>query len=109
MRRSMLVATVALLMLLVSAVSASAGEWNKGNFNTPGGDVPAKYNANSECMFSGLDEPDATEGTIPFGDDALWNQKPGQAVQTPGHAMRLGIADPGTPGVACNGRLSGLK
>lgn len=109
MRRLLLVSAIAALMLFVSAASAFAGEWNKGHFDAPGGDVPAKYNANSECLFNGLDEPDATEGTFPFGDDAIWSAKPGQSVQTAGHAIRAGIAAPGDAGIACNGHLNPLK
>ena len=113
MRRLALVLALSSLLVLAIGQMASAGEWNKGHFNEPGGNVPGKYQANSECVFNGLDEPDETytgagdgEPTAYIADDALWTQKPGQAVQTAGHAHRLGIAEPGDPGQACNGHLN---
>ncbi len=118
MRRiSVVAAFVAVIMMLASA-PALAGEWNPGNFNAPGGDVPGKYKANSECVFNGLDEPDESSYQAGdgeplfgpgFGDDAFWTNKPGRSVQTAGHANRLGLAEPGDPGTACNGHLNPLK
>jgi hypothetical protein len=123
MRRLLLVAAFTALMVMASA-PAFAGEWNKGHFNEPGGNLPAKYHANSECVYNGLDEPDATEhpGEDPFADDGLWGLTPaggkvqsgGQMIAALKQGVDLGIPPEGTPfpGVqrfACNGHLNPLK
>ena len=122
--RVLVVAVLAAVMLMAGAGAASAGEWNKGHFNEDGGNLPAKYNGNSECLFSGQDEPDEPslgagggepyfdpgDGTL-IGDDPIWSSSPAGAnnnagirVQSPGQANLAGIASPGDPGGACNGR-----
>jgi hypothetical protein len=123
MRRALLVAVLAALMVLASAGAAFAGEWNPGHFNDTGGDLPAKFNANSECLFNGLDETDETslgagdgepffdpgDGTL-IGDDGIWASAPsGGIVQSAGQAILAGIAPPGAPGEACNGHLNPQK
>ena len=118
MRRALLIALLATLMVVGMVASAAfAGEWNPGHFNEPGGNVPAKYNANSECLFNGLDEPDETflgagDGEpIDFGgDDGDWGSTPaGGKVQSAGQLVAAGFAPPGAPGEACNGHLHPLK
>lgn len=120
-----LIALVAFAML---GQAATAGEWNKGHFNEPGGNIPAKYVAASECVFNGLDEPDesshgAADGEETFetepgsgiyeGDDGLWGMTPaGGRVQSGGQITATGakmFGDPnalgvptGIQGVACN-------
>jgi hypothetical protein len=113
MKRYLLVVALAAVMLMASAGAAFAGEWNKGHFNDDGGNLPAKYHANSECLFNGQDEPDATEGG---GDDAFWSITPagshnqaGVRVQSGGQGVAIGAETPGVQGVACNGHLNGLK
>lgn len=120
MRRVLIVVFLSVFMVMTSAGTALAGEWNPGRFDSPGGDLPAKDNANSECLFNGRDEPDessfgAGDGEEWFGpgiggDDALWASAPaGGKVQSAGQAVVIGLAPPGTPGVACNGHLNPLK
>ena len=126
MRRSLLVAVLAALMVVASTGAAFAGEWNKGHFNADGGDLPAKDHANSECLFNGQDEPDETsegagdgepyfpggEGGALIGDDAGWSSTPagahnqaGVRVQTGGQFVAIGAVPPGAQGEACNGHL----
>ena len=129
MRRVLLVAVLAALMVMASAGAAFAGEWNKGHFNEDGGNLPAKDHANSECLFNGQDETDEASlgagGGEPFfdpgdgtliGDDPIWGSSPAGAnnaagirVQSAGQAMLAGIAPPGAPGEACNGHLNPQK
>lgn len=111
--------------LLISAVllgfggfsqAAFAGEWNPAN-----GDVAAKQNGNSECLFNGRDETDAVfgggEGNGPDGpDDLLWSQTPagansgGTRVQSYGQMVAFGLkAFVPSPGDACNGHLNPLR
>ena len=118
MRRRSIVALFAALlvmMMTLGATAALAGEWNKGHFNEPGGDLPAKANSNSECLFNGQDEPDATEGP---GDDGLWELTPAGAHNQAGIRVQSGgqivaafgpEGNAGVQGVACNGHLNGLK
>jgi hypothetical protein len=121
MRRRSTVALLAALIVMTMTLGASAafaGEWNKGHFDAPGGDLPAKANSNSECLFNGQDEPDATEGTGPFADDGLWGSTPAGAhnqadirVQSGGQIVAAAgpEGNAGVQGVACNGHLSPLK
>jgi hypothetical protein len=89
-----------------------AGEWNPAK-----GEVPAKQNGNSECLFNGLDETDAAfGGTEPDGpdgpDDPLWSNTPAGAngskrVQAYGQLVAFGLkAFVPSPGTACNGHLN---
>jgi hypothetical protein len=119
-------------MVMAGAGAAFAGEWNPGHFDDPGGNVPAKGNANSECLFNGLDEPDesafeAGDGEEWFGpglggDDGLWGLTPaGGKVQSGGQmiaALKQGVdfglppeetPFPGVQKYACNGHTAGLK
>jgi hypothetical protein len=95
--------------------AALAGEWNKAN-----GDVAAKEQGRSDCLFNGLDEPDESapgagdgEGPAPDTgyDDPLWAMTPAGAnsggkvvVQAGGQLTALfgGYVGQGT---ACNGHL----
>ena len=111
-------AAIALMSFALFGQVALAGEWNPGHFNTPGGDIPAKEVAASECVFNGLDEADesylgAGDGeSIAFGgDDGDWAQTPaGGIVQSGGQITATGAqaGDPGLlvptgiQGVACN-------
>lgn len=119
-RRSMVALFAALLVMTMTlgATAAFAGEWNKGHFNAPGGDLPAKANSNSECLFNGQDEPDATEGAHPFPDDDLWSSTPAGAHNQAGIRVQSGgqivaalgpEGNAGVQGVDCNGHLNGLK
>ena len=116
-RRSMVALFAALLVMMMTlgATAAFAGEWNKGHFDAPGGDLPAKANSNSECLFNGQDEPDATEGP---GDDGLWSSTPAGAHNQAGIRVQSGgqivaafgpEGNAGVQGVECNGHLNGLK
>ncbi len=116
MKRLLIVLSVALLYLAAFGQVAFAGEWNKNK-----GDLPAKYNAQSECAKNGLDQPDYhpdsnPEGEMPedfFADDELWALSPaGGRVQSGGQIMIivrenpeewgwLGVF-PGVQGIACN-------
>ena len=99
------VAVCAVGILSFGATAAFAGEWNPNK-----GDLPAKENGNSPCLFNGLDEPDTTEdhsGGDP--DDFLWGTlapagaNSGKvAVQTGGQLIALGFVSPGTQGTDCN-------
>lgn len=133
MRRSLLIVALAALMVMAFGASAAfAGEWNRGHFNAPGGDLPAKYHANSECLFNGLDQPDdssfgAGDGEPWFapvigGDDGLWGLTPAKGkVQSGGQmiaALKQGVAlplppeetpFPGVQRFACNGHTNPLK
>ena len=128
MRRALLIALLAALMVVAMVASAAfAGEWNPGHFNKPGGDLPAKYHANSECLFNGLDEPDETslgagdgeplhlvevapDVFEPVGDDGDWGNTPARGkVQSVGQLVAAGFVPPGIPGEACNGHLNPLK
>jgi len=117
MRRSLLIVALAALMVMAMGASAAfAGEWNKGHFNAPGGDLPAKDNANSECLFNGQDELDDAEVGEPPFDDGFWSLTPAGAnnnagirVQSGGQLVAAGFGVPGEQGVACNGHLSPLK
>jgi len=115
MRRAAVVLVLAALMTVAGAGAAFAGEWNRGNFNAPGGDLPAKYNARSECVFNGQDEPDATEGVV-FPDDEQWSSTPagshnkaGIRVQSNGQLVAAGYIPGGIPGQACNGHLNPIN
>jgi hypothetical protein len=105
---------ISLTLLSLGAFSqlALAGEWNPNK-----GEVPAKQNGNSECLFNGLDEPDiAFGGTEPDGpqgpDDPLWSSTPagangGTRVQAYGQLVAIGWKDfVPSPGEACNGHLN---
>lgn len=123
MRRLALVGALAMALILTTAATAFAGEWNQGRWNGTGGDLPAKYHANSECLFNGRDEPDesylgAGDGepwvVLPdgstFHDDPLWGQTPARGrVQSGGQMIAAGAGEPGAPGTACNGHLNPLK
>jgi hypothetical protein len=116
MQRTLIILTLALALVLAMAGVALAGEWNPGHFNEPGGDLPAKFHANSECLFNGLDEPDESalgagdgEPTQYFADDGFWSTTPaGGRVQSAGQSI-VGGSEPGEAGVACNGHLNPLK
>ena len=131
MRRSLLAAALAALMVLAVSAPAFAGEWNKGHFNAPGGDLPAKDNGNSECLFNGRDEPDESvfeEGdgeplfAPGFGDDLTWGLTPakgkvqsgGQMIAALKQGVDLGLPPeetpfPGVQRFACNGHLNPLR
>ena len=131
MRRSLLAAALAALMVLAASAPVFAGEWNEGHFNAPGGDLPAKDNANSECLFNGRDEPDESafeEGdgeplfAPGFGDDLTWGLTPakgkvqsgGQMIAALKQGVDLGLPEeetpfPGIQGYACNGHLNPLR
>jgi hypothetical protein len=92
-RRSMLVVVVALVAAALGTGSAFAGEIT-GN----GKPTAAPDNANSECSFSGLDDPDA--------DGFVHTQNWGQLSQEARDFLAsIGV----TPGTACNGHLSPQK
>lgn len=115
MRRACLAAVLAAMMIVASAGAASAGEWNRGHFDGIGGDLPAKYHANSECLFNGLDQPDDMEQDLDFPDDDQWGSTPAGAhspvvkVQTGGQLVAAGYVPAGLQGVACNGHLNPYK
>jgi hypothetical protein len=98
--------------ILMFAGTASAGEWNQK------GDVAAKTQGRSDCLFNGLDEPDenngGNEGEGPQGyDDPLWSATPAGAnsggvvrVQSGGQLIASGFPfapPPGIQGTLCNG------
>jgi hypothetical protein len=92
-RRSMLVVVVALVATALGTGSAFAGEIT-GN----GKPTAAPDNANSECSFSGLDDPDA--------DGFVHTQNWGQLSQEARDFLAsIGV----TPGTACNGHVSPQK
>jgi hypothetical protein len=91
--------------------TALAGEWNPNK-----GDLPAKENGQSLCLFNGLDEPDTSEdhsGGDP--DDAFWADMPAAAnsggaavVQSGGQIVAFfGAAAAGSQGTDCNPTRSG--
>ncbi|MFT7653580.1 MAG: hypothetical protein ACI9UU_002691 [Candidatus Azotimanducaceae bacterium] len=104
-KKMTLVSAVALAMTMLAG-TALAGEWNQK------GDVAAKTQGNSLCLFNGLDEPDITEdhaGGDP--DDGLWSSTPAGAnsggkvlVQSGGQmiAFRFPFVAPGDQGESCN-------
>jgi hypothetical protein len=97
MKRAVIGCTLALGLVLGSAVSAQAGEVT-GN----GKPVPAPDHAKSLCVYSGKDTPDTIEGTGPDGqgDDALNGVG---NTQNYGIFVRAGLkAIVPSPGVACN-------
>ncbi len=85
----------ALTMVGAAATAASAGEIN-GN----GDRVPAIDQANSICVFSGLNDDPTSPTTPPLGENG-----PGGTSQSFGQDVRLGLADPTAfnPGDACRG------
>jgi hypothetical protein len=99
-------------LVLASTGAASAGEVT-GNGNP----TPAPGNAASECVYSGQDTQDASNGGTEvqppeFDDDALavrGNQSPGgveryHGVQNYGTFVRAGLKGViPSPGMACNG------
>lgn len=122
------------ISLALFAQVAAASEWNSGHFNEPGGNVPAKENARSECLFNGLDEPDesapgAGDGEELYydedqeawvGDDGDWAQTPaGGKVQSGGQIKASSAQVTGDPGaftggagvegVACNGHTNPIN
>ena len=93
MKKQAAVGTLALMLAAVSAGSAFAGEIT-GN----GKPTAAPANANSECSFSGLDDPDADV----FGRTQNWGQ-----LSKEQRAFLESIDQ--TPWQACNGHLSPRK
>ncbi len=112
MKRLIEISVVAGGLVLATAGAASAGEVT-GN----GKPTPAPGNAASECVYSGQDTQDATNGGTEvqppqFDDDALaerGNQSPGgvyryHGVQSYGIFVRAGLKGVvPSPGMACNG------
>ena len=109
--------SLTLMCLGMFSQGVFAGEWNPSQ-----GEVAAKQNANSECLFNGLDETDAVFGggepNGPTGpDDPLWSSTPAGAhgntrVQSYGQLVAFGLKGaPGvpSPGIACNGHLNPRK
>jgi hypothetical protein len=94
----------AALALIVSGAggTAFAGEITGSGQGGPEGDgvTGAVANANSECLYSGLDDADVDPET--GEDDFGRTQSYGQIVR---HTGSLG----GIPGQACNGHLSPRK
>jgi hypothetical protein len=118
-KRPMLAVSSALFLLLLSSQAALAGEWNPAN-----GDVAAKTQGHSACLFNGRDQPDESapgagdgepiwfdannnglvdEGEV-GGDDGMWGAGPsGGKVQSYGQIVALGgKAFAPSPCVACN-------
>lgn len=95
MKRSLLVMTTAVFMVVALAGTALAGEVTGSGKNS------AQNQGVSWCSFSGLnDDPSA-----PISSDmAVAPNGPGGKTQSYGQDVRLGLADPHemTPGVACN-------
>jgi hypothetical protein len=129
MRRALIVAVLAAFMVVLSAGAAFAGEWNKGHHNEPGGNIPAKDVAKSECLFNGQDEPDEDpqgegngepyfpggDGGALIGDDPLWSSTPAGAHNQAGVRVQSGgqlvaafgpEGNAGAQGEACNGHLN---
>ncbi len=112
MKRWIEISAVAAGLVLATAGTASAGEAT-GN----GKPTPAPGNAASECVYSGQDTQDATNGGTEvqppqFDDDALaerGNQSPGgvdryHGVQNYGIFVSAGLKGVvPSPGEACNG------
>ena len=93
LRRALLALVVVLATAAFAASSAFAGEIT-GN----GKPTAAPENANSECSFSGLDDPD--------DDGFVHTQNWGQLSQEARDFLAsIGV----TPGTACNGHLSPQK
>ena len=93
LRRGILVLVTALVAAGFATGSAFAGEIT-GN----GKPTAAPANANSECSFSGLDDPD--------DDGFVHTQNWGQLSKE----QRAFLASIGvTPGIACNGHLNPQK
>jgi hypothetical protein len=92
-RRGILTLVVALIAAAVGAGSAFAGEIT-GN----GKPTAAPDNANSECSFSGLDDPD-DDG---FVHTQSWGQLPKEVRD---FLASIGVA----PWTLCNGHLSPQK
>ncbi len=97
MRRLLLVAVLAALMIMASAGAAFAGEWNPGRGYIHGDTDAAPLPAASDCAYSGRDDPDVE-------DDSNWEATPaGGLVQSPGQFMLSPASfGPGVPGIACN-------
>jgi hypothetical protein len=93
MRRGILALVVVLVAAAVGASSAFAGEIT-GN----GKPTAAPENANSECSFSGLDDPD-DDG---FVHTQNWGQIPKEQRE---FLASIGVA----PWTLCNGHLSPQK
>lgn len=104
MKRSAVVgAFVSVVAVIGLSGPAVAGEWAPGQDKlTP---VKTEGVANSECAFSGRDEPDiGNGGGEPEPDDGLWASTPAKGnVQSPGQLVAAGLLEPGTPGQACRG------
>jgi hypothetical protein len=93
LRRGILVLVTALVAAGIATGSAIAGEIT-GN----GKPTAAPANANSECSFSGLDDPD---------DDGFVHTQNWGQLSTEQRAFLASIGV--TPGMACNGHLSPQK
>jgi len=126
MRRGLLVALVTVAMVVTLAGTALAGEWNQGHFNAPGGNIPARDHANSECLYNGQDEADVINGggeeedPVVGYDDFVWGATPagahneaGKRVQSGGQLIAAGFIPAGSggagQGLACNGHLNPQK
>jgi hypothetical protein len=93
MKKLIFMLVTGLVVAVIGAGSAFAGEIT-GN----GKETGMRAHANSECGFSGLDDPD-DDG---FVHTQSWGQLPKE--------VRDAItAAGGNPGVACNGHLSPRK
>lgn len=95
--RLLAVATFVAVLLSVSTSAVFAGEETGKGEPTAGPD-----NANSICVFSGLnDDPDAPL----ILDLVLYPNGPGGRTQTYGQLVRLGLLSPAvvTPGMTCRG------
>jgi hypothetical protein len=109
-----LVMSLTLMGLGMLWQSAFAGEWNPAT-----GDVAAKTNGNSECLFNGRDQTDVSNGggELPGDegpDDPLWSSTPAAngsgRVQSYGQMVAYGLkAFVPSPGEACNGHLNPLR
>ena len=106
--KTMALVSAGALAMSMFAGTALAGEWNKK------GDVAAKTQARSECLFNGLDQPDSVEpgdgGEVPAFDDFTWGLTPAGAnsggnvrVQSGGQLIAIGFVAPGIQGTDCNG------
>lgn len=93
LRRGILVLVTALVAAGIATGSAIAGEIT-GN----GKPTAAPANANSECSFSGLDDPD---------DDGFVHTQNWGQLSTEQRAFLASIGV--TPGMACNGHLNPQK
>jgi hypothetical protein len=93
MRKLILMLVTGLLAAAIGTATAFAGEIT-GN----GKETGMREHANSECAFSGLDDPDPD----PFVHTQSWGQLPKE--------VRDAItAEGGSPGIACNGHLNPRK